>query len=117
MISDGAVIMEGGFLQGYSSVVWAAIAFHAIGGLIVAAVLKYADNILKCFGNAVSIVLSCLLSWIFLQEFVPDFLFVIGTLLVLMATSMYSLGVPQEVQRFLKELGGVRKTVVQSMDS
>ena len=35
---------------------WFFIAFsQAVGGLVVAAVLKYADNILKCFGNALSI--------------------------------------------------------------
>jgi UDP-sugar transporter A1/2/3 len=116
-ITDGAKIQQDGFMQGYNSLVWCVIMLQAVGGLVVAAVLKYADNILKCFGNALSIVLSCLLSWVFLQEFVPDFLFVIGTLLVLMATSMYSLGVPQEIQRFMKELGGARKTVVQSTDS
>merc|ERR1712032_613783 len=70
------------------------ISLQALGGLVVAAVLKYADNILKCFGNALSIVLSCLLSAVFLQEFVPDLLFMIGTILVLVATSLYSLGVP-----------------------
>merc|ERR1711865_807004 len=78
------------------------IILQAVGGLVVADVLKYADNILKCFGNAVSIVLSCLLSEIVLQEFSPDMLFAYGVIMVLLATSLYSLGLPQQVQRLLK---------------
>merc|ERR1712187_519108 len=102
-------IRENGFMQGYSSLVWGVIFLQAVGGLVVAAVLKYADNILKCFGNALSICISCLLSGMLLHEFTPDFLFVVGTLLVLIATSLYSLGVPQELQRLVKQqMGGSR---------
>merc|ERR1712178_429734 len=89
-ITDGAKIQQDGFMQGYNSLVWCVIMLQAVGGLVVAAVLKYADNILKCFGNALSIIISCLLSGVLLQEFEPDNLFVLGTMLVLLATSMYS---------------------------
>lgn len=98
MGQDGAKIQEAGFMQGYSPLVWGVITLQAVGGLVVAAVLKYADNILKCFGNAVSIVLSCVCSAVFLQEFTPDGLFVLGTLFVMCATSLYSLGMPESVQ-------------------
>merc|ERR1712060_926632 len=98
LYQDGAAISEHGFMQGYTFLVWGVILLQAVGGLVVAAVMKYADNILKCFGNALSIVLSCILSAVFLQEFTPDGLFVLGTLLVLVATTMYSIGVPQQVQ-------------------
>ncbi|CAE7941732.1 Slc35a3 [Symbiodinium sp. KB8] len=100
-MQDGNQIRRDGFLQGYSSLVWAVIALQAVGGLVVAAVLKYADNILKCFGNAMSIVISCLMSAALLQEFEPDLLFVLGTLLVLVATTLYSLGVPAELKRLI----------------
>jgi len=105
-VTDGSKIAQDGFLQGYSSLVWGVILLQAVGGLVVAAVLKYADNILKCFGNAVSIVLSCILSGVLLQEFTADGLFVLGTILVLMATSLYSLGLPPEIQQLLKRLSG-----------
>merc|ERR1712107_914525 len=90
-LQDGALIREHGFLQGYSALVWGVIVLQAIGGLVVAAVLKYADNILKCFGNAVSIILSCLLSSVLLMEFVPDINFICGTMLVMVATTMYTM--------------------------
>lgn len=102
---DYAAIREAGFMQGYNGLVWGVIMLQAVGGLVVAAVLKYADNILKCFGNALSIVLSCLLSAVLLKEFVPDFLFVVGTLLVMQATALYSLGMPQSVQSLWPGLG------------
>mmetsp|Transcript_57030 Transcript_57030/g.158820 ORF Transcript_57030/g.158820 Transcript_57030/m.158820 type:complete len:365 (-) Transcript_57030:142-1236(-) len=108
---DGDKIQLGGFLQGYSSLVWGVIVLQAVGGLVVAAVLKYADNIAKCFGNALSIVLSCLLSAILLKEFEPDSVFVLGTLLVLAATFVYSLGIPEGVQlRWNRCLGGSLKS-------
>lgn len=111
MVEDGAAIREGGFMQGYSQLVWGVVSLQAVGGLVVAAVLKYADNILKCFGNALSIVISCLLSAVLLQEFVPDFMFVIGTVFVLVATTLYSIGVPQSIQLLWnRQLGDSRKS-------
>ena len=44
---DGGAIRDGGFFQGYNSIVAATIVIQAGGGLVVAIVIKYADNILK----------------------------------------------------------------------
>jgi len=63
---------------------------QAAGGLVVAAVMKYADNILKGFATSVSIVLSSIISYFFLADFHPSLLFLIGAFLVLVATFMYS---------------------------
>lgn len=104
--SDGDKIRKDGFLQGYTGLVWGVILLQAVGGLVVAAVLKYADNLLKCFGNATSIVISCLMSYVLLQEFVPDLLFVIGTVFVLIATTLYSIGVPDQVTRLINVVLG-----------
>lgn len=41
---------------------------QAIGGLVVAVVVKYADNILKGFAASFSIVSSCTLSFFFLGK-------------------------------------------------
>lgn len=43
-----------------------------MGGLIVAAVIKYADNILKSFATSGSIMLSTLISYWWLQDFNPS---------------------------------------------
>lgn len=44
---------------------------QAFGGLVVAAVVKYADNILKGFATSVSIIVSSLMSFYFLGDFTP----------------------------------------------
>ena len=44
-----------GVFQGYDSVVLLVIALQAVGGLVVAAVLRYAGNVLKCFAVSISI--------------------------------------------------------------
>eukprot|EP00811_Abedinium_folium_P035667 NODE_8441_length_1495_cov_7.983187.p1 GENE.NODE_8441_length_1495_cov_7.983187~~NODE_8441_length_1495_cov_7.983187.p1 ORF type:complete len:358 (-),score=63.52 NODE_8441_length_1495_cov_7.983187:239-1312(-) len=104
LVNDGAKIRSDGFMQGYNGLVWAVILLQAIGGLVVAAVLKYADNILKCFGNAISIIITCTLSAVLLHEFVPDLLFLLGTVLVLGASALYSLGLPQDFLHRAKSL-------------
>jgi len=91
---DGDKIRAGGFMQGYSFRVLCVILTNALGGLLCAAVLKYADNILRCFSTALSIILTCILSAGVLQEYVPDLRFVVGAFLAISATFLYSLGPP-----------------------
>jgi UDP-sugar transporter A1/2/3 len=66
MWKDGPEIQRLGFFAGYNSIVWAAIACQAIGGLLVAVVVNYADNIAKNFATSISIILSFIASvWLF----------------------------------------------------
>ncbi|GMT12683.1 hypothetical protein PFISCL1PPCAC_3980, partial [Pristionchus fissidentatus] len=44
---DGEAIGHGGLLQGYNGSVWTVVMLQAYGGLVIALVVKYADNILK----------------------------------------------------------------------
>ena len=46
---DGEKIAKTGFFAGYNWVVWTAITFQAVGGVIVAMVINYADNIASSF--------------------------------------------------------------------
>lgn len=66
VFKDGAAIAQDGFFAGYNWVVWTAIGFQAFGGLVVALVVNYADNIAKNFATSISIILSLLASvWFF----------------------------------------------------
>lgn len=83
--NDWVAVMDKGFFQGYTWLVAVVILLQvcsrdylylllhcllitqAIGGLIVAVVIKYAGNILKGFAAAVSIVISSVVSYFFLQ--------------------------------------------------
>lgn len=46
-VKEGHEISEKGFFFGYDVMVWFTVFLLALGGLVVAAVVKYADNILK----------------------------------------------------------------------
>ncbi|KAJ1937521.1 UDP-galactose transporter Gms1 [Linderina macrospora] len=88
LVVDGQGVRENGFFYGYTKWTLGAIACQAVGGLIVAVVVKYADNILKGFATSISIILSCLASvWIF--DFQITKAFVAGTALVIYATYLY----------------------------
>jgi len=88
-MEDGAIIAEKGFFVGYSPVVWTVVVVQAIGGLIVAVVIKYADNVLKTFAASASIVISCGFSAIFFN-FRPNLAFLCGASFVVISTVMYS---------------------------
>ena len=61
-----------GFFFGYNKLVWTNIVIQSSGGLLVAVVIKYADNILKGFATSIAIIVSC------------------GTLLVVLSVMLYS---------------------------
>ncbi|KAF2426589.1 nucleotide-sugar transporter [Tothia fuscella] len=89
IIKDGAAISHDGFFTGYNWVVWTAITFQAVGGLLVALVVNYADNIAKNFATSISIIISFVVSvWIF--DFSITINFLLGMVIVLYATYLYS---------------------------
>ena len=88
-IKDSVAVSENGFLGGYSPIVWTVVSVQAIGGLIVAVVVKYADNVLKVFASSFSIVVSCILSALFF-DFHASVAFIVGASFVVIATVLYS---------------------------
>ncbi|KAG0290716.1 hypothetical protein BGZ96_005824 [Linnemannia gamsii] len=89
-LKDGEGVTEQGFFAGYDMLVITAIACQSAGGLIVAVVVKYADNILKGFATSISIVISAIASVALFGSHIGT-IFIFGTILVLSATYMYSL--------------------------
>ncbi|KAM0716551.1 hypothetical protein Q7P37_007996 [Cladosporium fusiforme] len=90
---DGDHLAKDGFFAGYNYVVWSAIALQAIGGITVALVIKYADNIAKNFATSFSIILSFLAS-VSLFDFEITAFYLVGTVTVLAATFLYSSAEP-----------------------
>uniref|UniRef100_A0A3B4TP98 Solute carrier family 35 member A3a n=1 Tax=Seriola dumerili TaxID=41447 RepID=A0A3B4TP98_SERDU len=86
---DGERVKESGMFQGYNTITWTVVALQALGGLVIAAVIKYADNILKGFATSLSIILSTLISYFWLQDFDPTGVFFLGAILVIVATFLY----------------------------
>ncbi|XP_039896361.1 solute carrier family 35 member A3a [Simochromis diagramma] len=89
MAYDGERVRESGMFQGYNTITWTVVALQALGGLVIAAVIKYADNILKGFATSLSIILSTLISYFLLQDFDPTSVFFLGAVLVIAATFLY----------------------------
>lgn len=88
LIADNKKIFNGGFFQGYDLFVLYLIALNALGGLLVAMVVKYADNILKGFATSLAIIISCVAS-IYLFDFRITFQFFIGASLVISSIFIY----------------------------
>ena len=62
MVKDSSAIGLTGALHGFDGAVWTAVALKALGGLVVASTVKFADSLLKSFATAVSIIVTCLIS-------------------------------------------------------
>ena len=94
-IKDGSTVQEKGFFLGYDWVVWCVIGLNSLGGLMVAVVVKYADNILKGFATSAAIILSSIAS-VYFFDFQISLQFVIGAGMVITAVYLYSKFVPQK---------------------
>lgn len=87
-VSDAAKILENGFFFGYDAFIWYLVVLQAGGGLIVAVVVKYADNILKGFATSLAIIISCVAS-IYIFNFNLTMQFALGAALVIASIFLY----------------------------
>ncbi|XP_062590188.1 UDP-galactose translocator-like [Saccostrea cucullata] len=94
-LNDGQKVSEKGFFFGYDYVVWTVICLQSFGGLVVAIVVKYADNILKGFATSGAIIISCIAA-IYFFNFHLSLQFFVGASLVIISVFMYSKFVPQK---------------------
>ena len=88
LLTDAALVQDKGFFYGYSLLTWSVIVLQAQGGLLVAVVVKYADNILKGFATSLSIVLSSVAS-VYLFHFELSLQFAVGAGLVIASIFVY----------------------------
>lgn len=85
---DGQAVAESGFFQGYNEWTWLAILIQAVGGLIVAVVVKYTNSIMKGIATSISVILSSVAS-VFIFNFQIGPQFCLGAAIVLIATYKY----------------------------
>jgi UDP-galactose transporter len=77
------------FFHGYTAMVWISISNNALGGLIVAVIIKYADNIWKNNAATMGIVVTSFVQAVFLGDSLgPGAL--LGVALVITAVLLYS---------------------------
>lgn len=80
--------------QGFDLLAWSVVALQIFGGLIVGMVVKYADNILKNFANALSVILTVVGAMPLFGQY-PSAWFIVGVLLVSLSVFMYGKSAPQ----------------------
>ena len=84
-----SVIATHGLLAGFTPLVWLVTILTAGGGLLVAAVVKYADNVLKTYATAVAILLTCTFGTLS-TGVLPSRGFLNGMVLVLASMLLYN---------------------------
>lgn len=87
---DGGAIAEKGFFFGYDWTVYSTICLSALGGLVVAVVVKFADNVVKGFATAIALVISSFVSIAILRDSDFSLMYLVGASIVLGSSFMYS---------------------------
>uniref|UniRef100_A0A158P9N5 UDP-N-acetylglucosamine transporter n=1 Tax=Angiostrongylus cantonensis TaxID=6313 RepID=A0A158P9N5_ANGCA len=87
---DGNDIRKEGFFRGWDMFVVLLTFTNSMGGLLISIVIRYADNILKAYAQSIAIVGAAIGSWL-LFDFVPGFLFSLGTTLVMVSIVIYTM--------------------------
>ena len=88
-LKDGDTIRKRGLLSGFTPLVWCVVALQAGGGLCTAAVIAYADNLLKGFATGGSMLLSVSASCVWF-DFEITRPFIAGAASVLAAILLYA---------------------------
>lgn len=99
LLVEQAHLQDGGLLEGFGGAAIATVCLQALGGIVVAVVVKYTDNIQKGFANAISIIVSWVIS-IPLFHLEVSALFALGLAIVVASLVLYS--VPLEDLRRLR---------------
>lgn len=87
--NDGAELRRHGLLHGFGPVEWAIVLVNGVGGLLIAAVMKHAGSIEKCFASASAIVSGTALA-VPIFGFTPSRYFASGAVLTVTASILYS---------------------------
>lgn len=83
-------VVVNGWMHGFCVSTWLVVCMFAFGGMLVAIVIRFADNNLKNLAMALAILLSCLASIPLFGDFKPNGTFGIGALLVVLSIFLYA---------------------------
>ncbi|KAK5770350.1 hypothetical protein PVK06_046500 [Gossypium arboreum] len=91
LIQDFDAVMNKGFFHGYSIITTLMILNHALSGIAVSMVMKYADNIVKVYSTSVAMLLTAIVS-VFLFGFNLTLAFFLGAIVVSVSVYLHSAG-------------------------
>ncbi|CAN6337741.1 unnamed protein product [Urochloa humidicola] len=90
-VQDYDAVMNKGFFHGYSFITVLMILNHALSGIAVSMVMKYADNIVKVYSTSVAMLLTAVVS-VFLFSFHLSLAFFLGSTVVSISVYLHSVG-------------------------
>ena len=93
------------YLHGFTAWVWILVLLQAGGGLLVAAVIKYADNVLKGLATGVSVVFATVLSMILFGTPLSN-QFIFGATMILAAVYYFSNPLPATMNNLFASING-----------
>ncbi|WCJ35024.1 Nucleotide-sugar transporter family protein [Euphorbia peplus] len=91
LIQDFDAVMNKGFFHGYTLITVLMILNHALSGIAVSMVMKYADNIVKVYATSVAMLLTAVVS-VFLFGFHLSLAFFLGSTVVSVSVYLHSIG-------------------------
>ncbi|XP_057965950.1 CMP-sialic acid transporter 2-like isoform X2 [Malania oleifera] len=91
LIQDFDAVMNKGFFHGYSLITTLMIINHALSGIAVSMVMKYADNIVKVYSTSVAMLLTAVVS-VLLFGFHLSLAFFLGSTVVSVSIYLHSVG-------------------------
>ena len=95
LVQEGSPELQGKpYLHGFSSWAWFLVLLQAGGGMLVAAVIKYADNVLKGLATGVSVVVGTACSTVLFQTPLSS-QFSIGATMILVSVYCFSNPLPK----------------------
>jgi UDP-sugar transporter A1/2/3 len=89
----GTALVQQSYFHGFSVWAWIWVALQAGGGMLVAAVIKYADNVLKGLATGVSVVFTTVLTMVFFGTPLSE-QFAMGGVIILTAVYLFSNPLP-----------------------
>jgi solute carrier family 35 (UDP-sugar transporter), member A1/2/3 len=91
------------YLHGFTGWTWVLVLLQAAGGLLVAAVIKYADNVLKGLATGVSVVLATAASMVLFGTPLTS-QFLIGAVMILISVYYFSNPLPPTLATHVKKM-------------
>ncbi|KAK9147554.1 hypothetical protein Scep_006311 [Stephania cephalantha] len=91
VVQDFSAVAKKGFFHGYSLVTVCMILNHALSGIAVSMVMKYADNIVKVYSTSVAMLLTAVVS-VFLFGYHLSLAFFLGSTVVSVSVYLHSIG-------------------------
>lgn len=88
LVRNADSVWTNGLLHGFHPTVWVVISLQAFGGLTIAAVVRFSDNVVKNFGTSFSLIFSCMISNYMFDQTAPVS-FYAGVVLVVLSVFIY----------------------------